>query len=63
MFMMYDYCLLREVREWVYEKDFWNFARRSGKVVRYNYGSLDFFNYEKGIEMMCEEIVDGLYVW
>ena len=62
-FTMYDHCLSREVREWAYEKDFWNFARRSGKVVRHNYGSPDFFNYEKGIEMTREEIADGLYAW
>lgn len=62
-YTMFDHCVSKEVREWAYEKDFWNFAKKSGKVVVHNYKSPDFFKYKKGIEMTRQEIQDGLYAW
>ncbi len=62
-FTMYDHCLSQELREWAWEKDFWNSQRASGKVVVHNYNSHEFFHYDKGIEMTREEIADGLYAW
>ena len=62
-FTMYYHCMSKDVKEWAYEKDFWNFARQSGKVVRHNYGSGSFFDYKKAIVMSRQEISDGLYAW
>jgi hypothetical protein len=62
-YTMYDHCLTKEVKEWAYEKDFWNFAKKSGKVVVHDYNSPSFFDYHRGIEMKREELQDGLYAW
>ena len=57
-YTMYDHCLTKEVKEWAYEKDFWNFAKKSGKVVVHDYNSPSFFDYHRGIEMAREELQD-----
>ena len=62
-FTMYDHCLSDATREEGFARDFWTSPRASGKIVRHNYGSKKFFEYDDGIELSRMEIADGLYAW
>ena len=50
-FTMYDHCLSDATREEGFARDFWTSPRASGKIVRHNYGSKKFFEYDDGIEL------------
>lgn len=64
-FTMYDHCMSTEMKEYGYDKDFWISPRESAKVVRHNYKSPQFFEYDDPGALTLErsEISDGLYAW
>jgi len=62
-FTVYDHCISDNVREEGFKRDFWTSPRAGAKIVRHNYETSTFFDYDDGIELSRVEISDGLYAW
>lgn len=62
-FTVYDHCLNDVAREEGFARDFWTSPRAGARIVRHNYQSNKFFEYDDGIELSRVEIADGLYAW
>jgi len=62
-FTVYDHCISEAAREEGFRRDFWNSPRAGAKIVRHNYDTSSFFDYDDGIALSRTEISDGLYAW
>jgi hypothetical protein len=62
-FTVYDHCLSDVAREEGFARDFWTSPRAGARIVRHNYETSAFFEYDDGVELSRVEIADGLYAW